>query len=77
MLQPGRVDPPWDQRLANLLIRPLMGTPVTPNMIMTIGLLMGVGAIACYARGGALSHVGAVLFIAAYVIDHADGELAA
>ncbi len=76
MLQPGRVDPPWDQRLANLLIRPLTDTRVTPNMITTLGLLVGVGAIVCYARGGALVHVGALLFMAAYVIDHADGELA-
>lgn len=76
MLQFGRVDPPWDQRLANLLIRPLTDTRVTPNMITTVGLLVGVGAIVCYALGGVFAHVGAVLFMAAYVIDHADGELA-
>ena len=76
MLLLRRVDPPWDQRLANLLIRPLTHTGVTPNMITTVGLLIGLGAIVCYALGGALVHVGAGLFMAAYVIDHADGELA-
>jgi phosphatidylglycerophosphate synthase len=76
MLQTVRVDPPWDQRLANLLIRPLLTTSVTPNMITTVGLLIGVGALVCYGLGGALAHLGAALFMACYVIDHADGELA-
>lgn len=76
MLQPVRVDPPWDQRLANLLIRPLLKTAVTPNMITTVGLAVGIAALTCYALGGSLIHLGAVLFMAAYVIDHADGELA-
>lgn len=76
MLPLRRVDPPWDQRLANLLIRPLLDTHVTPNMITTVGLLVGLGAIVCYALGSILVHLGAALFMAAYVIDHADGELA-
>ncbi len=76
MLQLRRVDPPWDQRLANFLIHPLLDTRVTPNMITTVGLLAGLGAIVCYALGDSLVHLGAALFMAAYVIDHADGELA-
>ena len=50
MLQLVRVDPPWDQRLANLLIRPLLTTRVTPNMMTSVGLLFGVGAIVCYPQ---------------------------
>ncbi len=76
MPQLARIDPPWDQRLAQLLIRPLLSTSVTPNLITSFGLLVGLGAIWCYALGGGYVHLGAILFIAAYVIDHADGEFA-
>lgn len=76
MIRLVRIDPPWDQRLVNLLIRPLLSTGITPNVVTSFGLLLGLGACWCYALGGAYAHLGSVLFIAAYVIDHADGELA-
>ncbi len=68
--------PPWDQRLARWLVRPLVRTPVHPNHVTTLGLLIGLAGAVFFARGGASMHVGAVFFVLAAFIDHADGELA-
>ncbi|MEZ5932374.1 MAG: CDP-alcohol phosphatidyltransferase family protein [Alphaproteobacteria bacterium] len=70
------IEPPWDQRLANRLIRPFLSSALTPNHITSVGLLVGLAAIGCYALGGSYMALGAILFAAAYVIDHADGEFA-
>jgi len=67
---------PLDSRLAHRLVRPLAGTRVTPNQVTTLGLVVGLAAAALYACGGAAAHAGAALYVAAVVIDHADGELA-
>ena len=65
---------PWDQRLAAELVRPLAHTPITPNMMTTIGLAFGVSAAVLLAfgeRGWA-----GLLFVLALFWDHTDGELA-
>jgi len=68
---------PWDQRLARLLVRSLAGTPVRPNHITTLSLVLAFGAGALYARGEAVAaNWAAVLFVLARFLDHADGELA-
>lgn len=68
---------PWDQRLARLLVRPLVRTPVRPNHITTVSLLLALGAGALYARGEAgAANWAASLFVLARLLDHADGELA-
>ena len=67
---------PWDQRLARALVRPLVATPVTPNHVTALSLLVGLTAGACYAAGGAAAHWGGALLMASLLIDHADGELA-
>lgn len=67
---------PLDARIAARLIRPLAATALRPNHVTTVGLAVGLGAAALYARGGAAAHVAAALYVAAVVIDHADGELA-
>ncbi len=68
---------PWDQRIARLLVRPLVHTPVTPNQITALRLLTGLGACGCLAYGEApLIHWGAGLFVISNFIDHMDGELA-
>lgn len=68
---------PWDQRLARLLVRPLVGTPVGPNHITTLSLALGLGAASLYATGETTAaNWAAVLFVLARFIDHADGELA-
>lgn len=68
---------PWDSRLALALVRPLRDTAVRPNHITTVGLAVGLTAAACYAVGTtAAIGWGAALFLAAAILDHADGELA-
>jgi phosphatidylglycerophosphate synthase len=71
-----RRDPP-DQRLARLMIRPLVRSPVTPNHLTTVRLVLGLGACAAYGSGEwRWILLGSVLFLLATLLDHADGELA-
>ena len=75
--QPEMASKPWDSRLAHQLILPLRDTRVHPNHVTTLALLTGVAAAACYARATPGSaNLGAALWIAASILDHADGELA-
>ena len=70
------VDPPWDQRLAHAVVRPLVATPITPNQITTMGLAIGLLAALLYAQGSWAVHLGAACFILSFWLDHVDGELA-
>lgn len=65
---------PWDARLANLLVRPLRRTAVHPNHVTTVNFAIGLCAAAAYA--GSRPHLGAALYVASAILDHADGELA-
>ncbi len=68
---------PWDQRLARIIVRPLVGTPVTPNQLTTLRLLTGLAGIAFLAMDSvAWWNWGAALYIFSTFLDHADGELA-
>lgn len=69
------VERPWDARLALMMVRPFANTRLHPNHVTTLGLVVGVTAAVLYATG---SHakLGALLFVLATVLDHADGELA-
>ncbi|MDE1182246.1 CDP-alcohol phosphatidyltransferase family protein [Paraburkholderia sp.] len=76
---PKNVPPPktWDARLARRLIMPLVDTPVTPNHLTTLRLLIGVAGALCLARGGfAWGNAGAFLIVLSNFVDHTDGELA-
>ncbi len=68
------VDPPWDQRLASLLVKPLARTPVTPNQVTAFTIVLAVAGAVLIARGDAVW--GAGLFVLARFLDHFDGELA-
>jgi len=69
--------PPWDQRLARILVRPLARTGVTPNQITTFALAVGLTGAALLATGdGTHANWGAGLFILSRFLDHFDGELA-
>ncbi len=69
--------PPYDQRLAALMVRPLARTPVTPNQITAVTLLLALGAAYLFAQGdGRAADWGAGLFVLARFLDHFDGELA-
>ncbi len=69
--------PPYDQRLAALIVRPLARTPITPNQITAVTLLLALGAAYLFAQGDArAADWGAGLFVVARFLDHFDGELA-
>lgn len=69
--------PLWDQRLAAIMVRPLVRTPVSPNQVTTVSLLVGLGGAYLLATGDAgLANWGAGLFMLARFLDHFDGELA-
>ena len=70
-------DVPFDQRLADPVVRLLARTPITPNMVTTFGLVCGVVAALLYATGEPLKiDVAAGLFMLAVFNDHLDGGLA-
>lgn len=64
----------WTHLLARQLVRPLLGTAVTPNQLTTLRLLSGLGACACFAFGS-MGWGGAIWLVSA-LLDRADGELA-
>ena len=69
--------PPWDQRIAAVLVRPLVDTRVTPNQITLLTLLVALIGCGLLATGDAiLANWGAGLFVLARFLDHFDGELA-
>lgn len=73
----GRSQDPWDQRIARALVRPLVGTPVHPNHLTTLRLLIGLAGCGFLAYGGSpWAHLGAGLFVLSNFVDHTDGELA-
>jgi phosphatidylglycerophosphate synthase len=74
--RPLSISPPWDQRLARVLIQPLAPTRVSPNQITTLSLAIGLLAALLYAQGGSAVHLGAACFVLSFWLDHADGELA-
>jgi archaetidylinositol phosphate synthase len=67
----------WTHRLARLLVRPLVGSGVTPNHLTTLRLVTGVLALAALipADGAWLWWAG-WLWLASALLDRADGELA-
>jgi phosphatidylglycerophosphate synthase len=70
-------DLPYDQRLAEPVIRLLARTPITPNMVTTFGLVCGLAAALLYATGEPLDiDIAAGLFMLAVFNDHLDGGLA-
>jgi archaetidylinositol phosphate synthase len=63
--------------MARVLVRPLIGTGVTPNHITTLRVATGIASCAAVALGtpsGALW--GGVLWLISAFLDRADGELA-
>ena len=69
--------PPWDQRIAAVLVRPLVATPVTPNHITLLTLAIALSGCALLATGDPVSSAwGAGLFVLGRFMDHLDGELA-
>lgn len=68
---------PCDVRLARWLVRPLVRSPVTPNHLTTLRLLVGVAGVALIASDGYMRiNLGMTLVALSNFIDHTDGELA-
>ena len=67
----------WTHLAVRPLVRPMIGSRVTPNHLTTLRLLSGVGACACLAVGSpaGMAWGGAVWLVSA-LLDRADGELA-
>ncbi len=69
--------PPYDQRIARVLVRPLARLGVTANQITAASLVLALGAGALFALGGTPAiHWAAGIFVLARFLDHFDGELA-
>ena len=69
--------PPFDQRIAAIMVRPLVNTPVTPNQISIFTLILALTGAGILATGNTETATwGAGLFVLARFLDHFDGELA-
>ena len=67
----------WIHRLVQPMVRPLVGSPVSPNQITTLRLATGLGAAAAYADGSSFwLTAGGFIFIISMLLDRADGILA-
>ncbi|MEA2781912.1 MAG: hypothetical protein QOK29_3456 [Rhodospirillaceae bacterium] len=67
----------WTHRLARVMVRPLVGTGLTPNHLTTLRLVTGVLACAALAPGEAYwNWWGGSLWLVSAFLDRADGELA-
>ncbi len=67
----------WTHRLARPLVRPLVGTGVTPNHITTLRLITGLMAAAALLPGDSdWTWWGGWLWLLSAFLDRADGELA-
>lgn len=70
-------NPPWDQRIARVLVRPLVRTPLTPNQLTIFTLIVALAGAGLLATGDPVhANWGAGLFVLARFLDHFDGELA-
>src|ERR1700742_3478764 len=67
----------WSHRLARIVVRPLVGTNVTPNHLTTLRLVTGVFACALLLPGErSYEWWAGWLWLASAFLDRADGELA-
>ena len=67
----------WDRRIARYLVRPLVGTYVTPNHLTSVRLAVGLAGVIGLSVGDYFwANLGAIGFAFSNFLDHADGELA-
>jgi phosphatidylglycerophosphate synthase len=67
----------WTHIAARWMVRPLVGTWVTPNHLTTLRLLTGLAACALFAMGGRSCEIwGGIVWVISAFLDRADGELA-
>ncbi len=64
-------------QVARRVVRPLVGTGVTPNQLTALRLVTGLAAAVAFAIGSDQANIwGGALFVASAFLDRADGELA-
>ena len=69
--------PPFDQRIARVLVRSLARTSVSPNHLTVLSLALAVAGAGLLAQGDPVAaNWGVGLFVLARFLDHFDGELA-
>ena len=69
--------PPWDQRIARVLVKPLINSPITPNQITIFTLIVAILGAYLIATGEPQAiNWGVGIFVIARFLDHFDGELA-
>jgi len=67
----------WTHRLARPLVRPLVGTGITPNHLTTLRLIVGLTSAAALLPGETSWNIWAGwLWLVSAFLDRADGELA-
>ncbi|MEM7469295.1 MAG: CDP-alcohol phosphatidyltransferase family protein [Pseudomonadota bacterium] len=66
---------PWDAKLAAWLVKPLVNSPVHPNMLTSFRLMIGLAGAVCFSIGEQFN-AAAFLIVASNFLDHTDGELA-
>jgi archaetidylinositol phosphate synthase len=67
----------WVHRIVRPIMRPLVGTRVTPNHLTALRLITGLAAALLLAAGDArLSDIAGAIFLLSFLLDRADGELA-
>jgi archaetidylinositol phosphate synthase len=65
---------PWTHRIVPPIVRPLIGTGVTPNHLTTLRLLTGVATALRMARGDRFwSDLASAVFLLSFLLDRADG----
>jgi len=68
---------PLVRHLSYRLTPILLKTPITPNQITTISLLLGLICAACFTQGNWIAGIiGGLLLVASYTFDNCDGEIA-
>jgi phosphatidylglycerophosphate synthase len=72
-----RLDRALHRRLSRPVTRAAVALGITPNQLSVLSLLVGLLAAWCFWRGTAAAALaGLLVYVAAVVLDHADGEVA-
>jgi archaetidylinositol phosphate synthase len=67
----------WSHRLVRPLVRPLIGTRVSPDQLTWLRIITGGVACGCFAYGSSVARIaGGAVWIISALLDRADGELA-
>lgn len=76
-IESNMVGDSWTHKIARVCILPLVNTPVTPNHLTVLRLIMGLAACGLLAIGSYEGNLwGGVLWLISAFLDRADGELA-